>query len=182
MMLRLPELVASPLSVNALREDLQVSHATVENWLRVLERLYSVFRLLPFGPPRLRAIKKAQKHYHLDWSVVPTDAPRFENLVACHLLKWVHFGQDTQARDLELRFFRDREGREVDFVVTEKRRPILFVEAKWSDAEVDRGLRYMAAKFPGTPTFQISATGKRDYITPDGIRACPATTFLGTLR
>src|SRR5262249_26972751 len=30
---RLPELVGSPLSLNAVREDLQVSHATVANWI-----------------------------------------------------------------------------------------------------------------------------------------------------
>src|SRR5262245_56451591 len=51
--MRLPELVASPLSVNALREDLQVAHRTIARWLAVLERLYAIFRVLPFGPPRM---------------------------------------------------------------------------------------------------------------------------------
>ena len=93
LMLRLPDLVGSPLSVNALREDLQVSHKSVSAWLRVFERLYAIFRLPPFGAPRIRAVKKEQKHYHLDWSLVPDESARFENLVACHLLKWVHFGR-----------------------------------------------------------------------------------------
>lgn len=181
LILRLPELVGSPVSVNALREDLQLSHATVESWLGVLERMYAVFRIAPFGPPRLRAVKKAQKHYHLDWSLVPSEGPRFENLVACHLLKWVHFQQDTQGRDLELRFFRDRDGHEVDFVVVEQRRPIFFVEAKWADGDADGGLRYLVAKFPGVPAFQLSATGTRDFVTPDRIRVCHANTFLKTL-
>jgi predicted AAA+ superfamily ATPase len=66
LMLRLPELVGSPLSINALREDLQVSHKSVSNWLGALERLYSIFRLSPLGAPRIRAVKE-QKHYHLDW-------------------------------------------------------------------------------------------------------------------
>ena len=101
LMLRLPELVGSPLSINAVREDLQVSHKTAAAWLQVFERLYAIFRLPPFGAPTIRAVKKEQKHYHLDWSVVPSEAPRFENLVACHLLKWVHHQQDTQGRDVE---------------------------------------------------------------------------------
>ncbi|TMA66213.1 MAG: ATP-binding protein [Deltaproteobacteria bacterium] len=42
MMLRLPELVGSPLSVNNLREDLHVSHKTASGWLAILERLYAV--------------------------------------------------------------------------------------------------------------------------------------------
>ena len=122
LMLRLADLVGSPLSINAVREDLQVSHKTVARWRGVFERLYAIVRLSPFGAPTIRAVKKEQKHYHLDWSVIPNDAARFENLVACHLLKWVHYQQDTQGRDLELRYFRDTDGREVDFVVVERRR------------------------------------------------------------
>src|SRR3990170_3812386 len=79
--LRLPELVGSPLSINALREDLQISHKTVDGWLQVLERLYAIFRLSPFGAPRIRAVKKEQKHYHFDWSLVPSEPARFENLI-----------------------------------------------------------------------------------------------------
>jgi predicted AAA+ superfamily ATPase len=179
--LRLPELVGSPLSINALREDLQVSHKTVAGWLAVLERLYAVFRLPPFGAPRLRAVKKEQKHYHLDWSLVPSELARFENLVAAHLLKWVHLEQDARGREVELRYFRDSDGREVDFVVVEGRRPLLLVECKWADAEPDRSLRYLKARFPGAAAWQLSATGSKDYVTPQGIRVAPALTLLETL-
>ena len=181
LMLRLPELVGSPLSINALREDLQVSHKTAAAWLEVLERLYAIFRLPPFGAPAIRAVKKEQKHYHLDWSVVPADPARFENLVACHLLKWVHHQQDTQGSDVELRYFRDTDGREVDFVVLDRRRPILCVECKWSDAAADKSLRYFKVRFPDCDAWQISATGTRDYVNADGIRIAPALTLLRTL-
>jgi len=179
--LRLPELVGSPLSLNALREDLRVSHKTVASWMRALERLYAVFRLPPFGAPRLRAVKKEQKHYHYDWTVVPELPQRFENLVACHLLKWVQLQQDTAGRDLELAYFRDSDGREVDFVVIDRRRPITLVECKWGDADVDRGLRYLKAKFPECDAWQISAAGRKDYLTADGIRVAPAPALLGRL-
>jgi predicted AAA+ superfamily ATPase len=181
LMLHLPERVGSPLSVNSLSEDLQVSHKTVANWLAILERLYALFRLSPFGSPRLRAVKKECKHYHFDWTLVAEPGPRFENLVAAHLLKWVHFQEDTQGRDLELRYFRDRDGREVDFVVVERRKPRLLVECKWSDAEVERGLRYLSARSPGCPAWQISATGRQDHVTREGIRVAPALKLLQTL-
>lgn len=181
LVLRLPELVGSPLSVNALREDLQVSHKTVAHWMDVLERLYAVFRLPPFGAPRIRAITKARKHYHFDWSVIPGEPQRFENLIASHLLKWVHFEQDTQGRDLELRYFRDTDGREVDFVVVEGQRPLLFVECKWGDQQLDKGLRYMQARFPQTESWQVSATGSKDYRTSEGIRVAPALELLNRL-
>jgi len=179
--LRLPELVGSPLSINAVREDLQVSHKAVASWLRILERLYAVFRLSPFGAPRIRAVKKEQKHYHFDWSVVPQEAPRFENLVAAHVLKWVHFQQDTQGLDLELRYFRDTDGREVDLVVVERRAPVLMVECKWADTDLDRGLRYLKARFPAAEAWQVSATGVKDYQTPEGIRVAPVLELLRNL-
>src|SRR5881296_1561538 len=181
MMLRLPELVGSPLSVNNLREDLQVSHKTASGWLAILERLYAVFRVPPFGSARIRAVKKEQKHYHIDWTLVPEPGPRFENLVAAHLLKWVHFEQDARGRDVELRYFRDTDRREVDFVVVEKRAPILLVECKWGDADADRSLRYLKERFPDAQAWQISAAGRKDYRTPDGIRVAPAAPFLRTL-
>jgi predicted AAA+ superfamily ATPase len=176
--LRLPALVGAPLSINALRENLQVSHKTVAGWLEVLERLFAIFRLPPFGAARIRAVKKEQKHYHLDWSLVPSDPARFENLIASHLLKWVHFEQDARGRDVELRYFRDTDGREVDFVVVEGRQPLLAVESKWGDAEADRGLRYLKARFPEAEAWQVSATGKKDYVTADGIRVAPALELL----
>jgi hypothetical protein len=42
--------------------------------------------------------------------------------------------------DLELRYFRDVDGREVDFVVTDRRKPVLVVEAKLDDVAVDPAL------------------------------------------
>jgi hypothetical protein len=181
LVLRLPELVGCPLSINALREDLQVSHKTVATWIKILERLYAVFRLAPIGGPRIRAVKKVQKHYHLDWSLVPDAAARFENLVAAHLLKWVHFEQDTAGRDLELRYFRDTDGREVDFVVTEHRQPVKMVECKLTESRLDRSLRYLKRRYPDAEAWQLAASGDRDYRAPEGIRVCPALTFLKTL-
>jgi hypothetical protein len=181
LVMRLPELVGSPLSLNALREDLQVSHKTIASWITVLERLYAVFRLAPIGGPSIRAVKKMRKHYHLDWSLVRDGAARFENLVGAHLLKWVEHQQDTQGRDLELRYFRDREGREVDFVVQENGAPLLLVECKLGDAAPDTSLRYLKARYPGADAWQLAARGTRDFRTPEGIRVCPALELLREL-
>jgi predicted AAA+ superfamily ATPase len=181
LMLRLPDLVGAPLSINALREDLQVSHKTVATWLEILDRLYAVFRVAPLGGPGIRAVKKAAKHYPMDWSLPPEPAQKFENLVAAHLLKWVHFEQDVKGRDLELRYFRDIDGREADFVIMESRKILTVVECKWGDAEVDRGLRYLKARAAGAQAWQISAVGRKDYVTPEGIRVAPAVAFLRTL-
>lgn len=179
--LRLPELVGAPLSINSLREDLEVSHKTLARWVKLLERLYALALVPPFGSPRVRAIKKSPKHYHLDWTLPPAPGASFENLVAIHLLKWVHFRQDVDGLDLELRYFRDVDGREVDFVVTDRRTPILIVEAKLDDAPLDPALRYLKTKFPECQAWQIHAQGSKDYQTPEGIRVAPAPALLRDL-
>ncbi len=180
-MLRLPELVGSPLSINSLREDLQVSHKTLTKYVEILERFYAIFRIPPFGAAKIRAVKKEQKHYHFDWSLVPNQALRFENLVASHLLKWIHFEQDAKGRDIELRYFRDIDGREVDFVIVENRKPILFIECKWDDAEIGTGLKYLNGKFPQCEAYQLSAIGNKNYLSKSGIRVLHALDFLKTL-
>lgn len=181
LMASLPDRVGSPLSINAIREDLQISHPTVARWLDVFERVYAIFRLPPFGAPKLRAVKKEQKHYHFDWTLVSEPGPRFENLIASHLLKWVHFQIDVEGRDLELRYFRDIDGREVDFIVTERRKPILAVECKLSAGPPDRGIRYFVERFPKVEAWQICLDGSADLRTPDGIRLAPAEKLLSNL-
>ena len=39
LLLLLPERIASPLSINSLRDDLQVNHKTVSNWLEALKKI-----------------------------------------------------------------------------------------------------------------------------------------------
>jgi len=178
---RLPQLVGSPLSVNALREDLQVTHKAVSRWVTILERLYAIFRLSSFGAPRIRAVNKARKHYHVDWSLVDEEGPRFENLVASHLLKWVHYRPDTEDREIGLRYFRDVDRREVDFALLEDGKPRSFIECKVGDAPVSRGLRYLLERFPDCEAWQISLKDTKDFETPEGIRVCPAIGFLRRL-
>lgn len=181
LVIRLPELVGSPLSLNALREDLQVSHQSVSRWLTMLENLYMIFRIYPFGADRVRSVKKEAKDYHLDWTVMADQGPRFENLVACHLLKWCFFLQDTEGRDIEFRYFRDIDKREVDFVIVENHRPIHFIEAKVGEENPTPSLRYLKKKFPGTMATQVIHQKDVDVMTKDGIRVCSAYRFLHEL-
>jgi uncharacterized protein len=180
--LRLPELVGSLLSIQSLADDLRVSFRTVDKWIEKLERLYAIFRVPPFGSPRIRAAKKMQKHYQFDWSLVEDPAARFENIVASHLLKWVNFLEDTEGREAELRYFRDREGREVDFVVTESRKPTLFVECKLSGSKsINPSLYYLKGKFPEVKAFQVHTGTESSYVSPEGIVVCSAVEMLQEL-
>jgi predicted AAA+ superfamily ATPase len=174
----LPRLVGSPLSLNSLREDLGVSQPTVARWVEILERLYSVFRIYPFGAPMLRAVKKEAKHYHFDWTLVTEPGLRFENLVACHLLKWIHWMEDTQAEDIQLRYFRDRDKREVDFVIVQNGLPVRFIECKSAQKGTSGSLRYIKQRFPDVDCVQVCLEQGRDVRTAEGIRSVPAHIFL----
>jgi predicted AAA+ superfamily ATPase len=178
MVYRLPDLVGSPLSLNALREDLNVSHQSVSRWMSMLENLYMIFRIYPFGAPRIRAVKKEAKHYHLDWTVIEGEGIRFENLVACHLLKWCFFVRDTEGYDMELRYFRDVDRREVDFVLMQEKKPIHFIECKKKGREINPALRYLKKRFPEVQATQISLEKDLDVMTKENIRLCPAHAFL----
>jgi len=83
----LPERVASPLSLNALREDLEVSHRAVTHWVDILDRPYYAVRVPPFTSKRVRSLRKMPKAHLWDWTLVADRARRLENLVALHLLK-----------------------------------------------------------------------------------------------
>jgi len=181
MVIRLPDLVGSPLSLNSLREDLQVSHQSISRWMEMLENLYMVFRIYPFGAPRIRAVKKESKHYHLDWTVVSDMGSRFENLVACHLLKWVFFLQDTEGRNAELRYFRDVDKREVDFVIMEDNTPVHFIECKSSGKAQSPSLRYLKVRFPSVLATQVTLDKDVDLETKEGIHICSANLFLKDL-
>lgn len=178
---RLPELVGSPLSYNSLREDLQVSHNSIVRWCDIFERLYFIFRLLPFGSPKIKAVKKESKHYQLDWSLVEDLGARFENFVAVHLLKWCNFLEDTQGKEMELRFFRDQESREVDFVVTENRKPVIFIECKATDKNISPHLVYLKNKFPHVRAVQLVYKGDFSKVDKNGVEVVSALRFLKEL-
>ena len=171
----LPSRVGSPLSVKSLREDLEVAHDTAERWIGILENLYVCFRIAPFGAPRIRAVKKERKLYLWDWSAVPEAGPRFENLVASHLLKLCHFREDTDGHRMELRFIRDTDTREVDFVVLQNRKPLFAVEVKSGERAVGPAVRYFKQR-TGIPRWYQVHLGTKDAAV-DGVRILPFATF-----
>ncbi|MBM3838146.1 MAG: ATP-binding protein [Verrucomicrobia bacterium] len=126
----LPERVGSLFSRNSLREDIGVAFETLDRWLRGLELLYYVFEVRPYARRVGLSLKKGGKLYLWEYTSVPSGPARFENLVACHLLKACHYWTDTGAGDFALWLLRDREQREIDFLITRDGQPWLPIEVK----------------------------------------------------
>lgn len=176
----LPNRVGAPLSVKNLKEVLQVAHETAERWIKVFERMYICFRIPPYGAPKIRAVKKEQKLYLWDWSMVFEQGLRFENFVASQLLKYCHFIEDTEGFRMDLRFLRDTDKREVDFVVLKENRPLFAVECKSGDKNINPSIYYFKERTP-IPEFYQVHTGSGDY-EKDGIRVIPAHKFFRELK
>jgi predicted AAA+ superfamily ATPase len=171
----LPHRVGSPLSVKNLKELLQVAHETVERWMRIFERMYYCFRIPPFGPPKVRAVKKEQKLYMWDWSLIEENGPRFENFIASQLLKYCQFIEDTQGYRMELRFLRDTDKREVDFVVIKDGKPEFAVESKTGEKDISPSIHYFKERVQ-IPKFYQVHQGQKDYEKND-VRVLPVLTL-----
>jgi predicted AAA+ superfamily ATPase len=176
----LPEKVGSLLSVNSIREDLEVSFRAASHWMDVLEAFYYHFRIYPFSAKKIRSLKKEPKLYLWDWSEVEDEAARFENLVASHLLKFVHFVTDYEGFRAELYFLRDVDKREVDFLVTINGKPWFAVEAKLSDVSPSPHLLYFKERLSIPHVYQVIKKNTIDKL-DKGVRVIPVGKFLAGL-
>lgn len=172
----LPERVGSPLSRKNLANELEVDFKTVERWLSILENVYYSYRISPFGSPKIRAVKKEQKLYLWDWSEHEDTGKRWENFVASQLLKYCHFMRDSQGDKMELRFIRDTEGREIDFVVMKDKKPLFAVECKTGERSASPHLKYFAAR-TNIPKFYQVHLGQRSFAVTDNIQVVPFKVF-----
>jgi len=126
--------VGSPVSANSLARDLQKSPNTIQHWLKLLEDLYVIFRISPFHKNIARALLKEPKYYFYDNAMVQGEQGiKLENLVACALLKEIHRARDVDGEEFDLNYIRNKDGQEIDFLVSRKSQPLKLIEVKWKD-------------------------------------------------
>ena len=156
--------VGGLITISNMASDLQVSPKTAKAWLEVLERMYLVFAVRPYTKSLPRAILKPPKVYFFDnGDVLGDEGARFENLVAASLLKRLHFLEDRDGYRYELRYIRDKEGREVDFAIIKEGRLVELIEAKYSDDNISKYLLYYAKRLKPEKATQIVANIRRPY-------------------
>ena len=151
----LPEKVGSPLSVQSLREDLEVAHDTVRRWLNYLEELYYFFEIKPWGKSIPRTLKKEGKLYLYDWTEITDEAIKFENLVACQLIKACHYWTDTGEGLFDLHYIRNKEKQEIDFLISKNKKPWLTIECKYSDVKIDHKIVDKFMTYTKCPHIQV---------------------------
>lgn len=177
----LPDRVGSPLSVNSMREDLQVAYATVRDWMSVLRNLYVCFAVPPFSRKVARSLTKEPKVYLMDWTSITNDGARLENVVAVHLLKTCDYWTDIGKGVFELRYIRTKDKQEVDFCVLRDQKPFWLIECKSSDTSISPALQTWATQFKTASAFQLTTQNVDRIVPTTGVRLIQTEKFLSML-
>ncbi len=153
----LRERVGKPVNYDNLAQSLSISPPTAKSWVELLEKLYIIFLLPPYSNRLSRTIRKDRRIYFFDCAAAydETGGAQLENLVACSLLKYAQFRKDTVGENWEIFYLRDKESREVNFVVTFNRRVHWLIEVKASDHSPSTSLRYYTEKLRPYDSLQL---------------------------
>jgi predicted AAA+ superfamily ATPase len=178
----LRERVGKPVNYDNLAQNLGVSAPTAKAWTELLEKLYLVFLLPPYSSNLSRSIRKDRRVYFFDCAAAydETGGAQLENLVACCLLKFTQFRKDAFGETWSIFYLRDKEGREVDFVVTHNRRVHWLVEVKASDDDISTALKYYTQKLKPAESLQLVLNLERPQ-EKSGIKLLPLGRWLEAL-
>ena len=168
-----------------LSRQVRVSIDTLRRWLATLTDLHFGFVLRPWYKNLSRSLRKEPKWYVHDWALVENEGLRAETFVACHLLKATQGWTDLGLGEFELCYLRDKEKREVDFVVIRDGVPWCLVEAKLKNTGIGRHLSQYQETLGAPFAFQVVV--EADYVQadcfsrPGAPTVVPARTFLSQL-
>ena len=181
----LQEEASHSLNYSTLAAKIKVSAPTLQRWIELLKNLYFCFTIQPWSKNLSRSLIKEPKIYLWNWAFIIDPGAKLENLVASHLYKAVQFWTDRGYGDYGLYYLRDKEKREVDFLVTKNRKPWFLVKAKASGHQgISRWLYYYQEKLKVPHAFQIGFdlpfVDKDCFEMKDPV-IVPATTFLSQL-
>jgi predicted AAA+ superfamily ATPase len=168
-----------------LANKVNVSVDTIRRWIETLKSFYYCFSIQPWTKNITRSLLKEPKIYLWDWSMVMDDGARTENFIASHLLKAVHFWTDQGLGEYGLHYLRDKEKREVDFLISKNNEPWFLVEAKTSNnSSISSSLYHYQKLTQAKHAFQVVLN--MDYVDKDCFSyndpiIVPAKTFLSQL-
>lgn len=143
------------MSQSSLASHLQISPATVKNYLRRLEDFYLAFSVRPYSKNIKRSLLKAGKYYLYDWSRINNKGARFENYVACELNTRLTLWGDVTGDDFCLFYIRNKQKQETDFLVVRNGAPWLLVESKLADGSIERHHFERMNALNGVPFIQV---------------------------
>jgi len=94
--------------------------------------------------------------------------------MAVSLIRMAARMTETGLGNFEIRYFRDREKREVDFVLVRDNHPVCLFEAKDSDTNISKAGRFYGEKL-NIPFYQIVHNAGKVETFPENCFVIPAT-------
>lgn len=168
-----------------LAKDVRVAIDTVRRWVEVLCNLHLGFLVRPWFINVSKSLRKEPKWFLRDWSSIADAGDKAETFVACHLLKAVEGWTDLGLGRFELGYLRDRNKREVDFIVARDGSPWFLVEVKFRDESLGGNIKYFQDQVKSPYAFQVIIDAdymEADCFAKDGAPVIvPARTFLSQL-
>ena len=152
--------------------------------METLCSLHYGFLLRPWFQNVAKGLRKEPRWFLRDWAEVADAGARAETLIACHLLKAVDAWNDLGLGRYELRYLRDKQQREVDFVVIRDRKPWFLVEVKHAETKLSPTLAYYQTQLKVPHAFQVVLDlpyEAADCFTVKTPVVVPARTFLSQL-
>ena len=149
----------------------EVSRTTIGNYLAVLEATFVAHVIRPFSKRRQHEIIAAPKVYAFDTGFV-CYARGWHTLRRDDLgTLWEHYVLNEMQAHLQtrdVRYWRDKRGHEVDFVVAPRGRAPVAIECKWSAAHVDTdGLRAFLHQYPKATVLVVAHDVTRRFTQRD---------------
>lgn len=168
-----------------LARDIRTSVDTVRRWVDVLHSLHLGFLVRPWFRNVPRSLRKEPKWFLRDWSAIGDLGSRAETFVGCHLLKAVEGWSDMGLGTFELGYLRDKERREVDFVVIRDGKPWFLAEVKHREESISGALKHYQDQLGAPFAFQVVVDAEYVdadcFARPRGPIAVPARTLLSQL-
>lgn len=179
----LPSRVGSPISVPSLSRDLKVSYNSVRTWISAFERFFLVFSISPWTSKIVRSIQKERKIYMWDSPRIQDASARFENMIAIELWRAITSWNDMGYGFFSLHFIKNKEQQEVDFLIAERNKPLVLIEAKLTDTKPSAALKRFQTAL-GIPAVQLTEKGEGFRILSQGgqsVLIAPAYQWLSLL-
>nr|NGX33092.1 hypothetical protein [Candidatus Anoxychlamydiales bacterium] len=140
---------------DSLSKKVRVASNTIRKWLKALQALYYIFEVRPYFKNISRSLLKEPKYYLWDWSLCNDVGIKAENFIASHLLKAIQFWTDYGFGTYNLHFLRDKNKREVDFLITKDQKPWILLEVKKKSDKLSNNLEYFQKQLNAKYVFQI---------------------------
>jgi len=181
----LKEQIGQLVNRTSLAKKIRVSVPTISRWLETLERFYYCFSITPWHKNVSRSLIKEPKIYLWDWSIISDVGKRFENYIATHLLKSIDLWNDLGIGKYGLYYLRNKDKREVDFLVAKNGKPWILIEVKNSvNNSLSKNLIFFKNELNAPYAFQVLNTKeyvKTSCFSKEGIWMVPVKTFLSQL-